>query len=76
LKNKEYPFEVFGAGFGFIAMKSGVFESCRRPWFETEFHFSWGEFNNQIIFRGHLVNNGFYGFTRNDVVISGQFSDR
>ena len=37
LKHKEYPFEVFGAGFGFIAMKSGVFESCRRPWFETEF---------------------------------------
>jgi hypothetical protein len=37
IKNKKYPFEVFGAGFGFIAMKYGVFESCKRPWFETEF---------------------------------------
>jgi hypothetical protein len=37
IKNRQYPFEVFGAGFGFIAMKSGVFESCKRPWFETEF---------------------------------------
>lgn len=37
LQNKEYPFEVFGVGFGFVAMKSGVFEQCKRPWFETEF---------------------------------------
>lgn len=37
LKHKEYPFEVFGVGFGFVSMKSGVFESCKRPWFETEF---------------------------------------
>jgi hypothetical protein len=37
LKYKEYPFEVFGVGFGFVAMKSGVFESIPRPWFETEF---------------------------------------
>lgn len=37
LKHKQYPFEVFGAGFGFISMKYGVFEKCRRPWFETEF---------------------------------------
>ena len=37
LKHKEYPFEVFGVGFGFVAMKSGVFESIPRPWFETEF---------------------------------------
>lgn len=37
LKNKQYPFEVFAAGFGFIAMKSGVFESIPRPWFETVF---------------------------------------
>jgi len=37
IKHKKYPFEVFGAGFGFIAMKSGVFENCKRPWFETEF---------------------------------------
>lgn len=37
LKNKQYPFEVFGVGFGFVSMKSGVFEQCKRPWFETEF---------------------------------------
>ena len=37
LKYKEYPFEVFGIGFGFVAMKSGVFENVSRPWFETEF---------------------------------------
>lgn len=37
IKNKEYPFEVFGVGFGFVAMKSGVFESIPRPWFETKF---------------------------------------
>lgn len=37
LKHKEYPFEVFGVGFGFVAMKSGVFENIPRPWFETEF---------------------------------------
>jgi hypothetical protein len=37
LRHKEYPFEVFGVGFGFVAMKSGVFESIPRPWFETEF---------------------------------------
>jgi GT2 family glycosyltransferase len=36
LKHKEYAFEVFGAGFGFIAMKSGVFENIKRPWFKTE----------------------------------------
>ena len=28
--------EVFGLGFGFIAMKSGVFEKCDRPWFLME----------------------------------------
>lgn len=37
LKHKQYPFEVFGVGFGFVAIKSGVFESIQRPWFETEF---------------------------------------
>ncbi len=37
LKHKEYPFEVFGVGFGFVAVKSGVFEVTPRPWFETEF---------------------------------------
>lgn len=37
LKSKEGPFEVFGIGFGFVAIKSGVFESIPRPWFETEF---------------------------------------
>ena len=28
--------EVYGLGFGFIAMKSGVFEACDRPWFLME----------------------------------------
>lgn len=28
--------EVYGLGFGFIAMKSGVFEMCDRPWFLME----------------------------------------
>ena len=37
LKHKQYPFEVFGVGFGFVSMKSGVFEKITRPWFETEF---------------------------------------
>ena len=32
----EDPFEVWGVGFGFVAMKSGVFESLPRPWFEIE----------------------------------------
>jgi hypothetical protein len=27
------PIEVGGVGFGFVAMKSGVFESIPRPWF-------------------------------------------
>lgn len=28
--------ECYGLGFGFIAMKSGVFEACDRPWFLME----------------------------------------
>jgi hypothetical protein len=28
--------ECFGVGFGFVAMKSGVFEKCDRPWFLME----------------------------------------
>jgi hypothetical protein len=30
------PIEMYGVGFGFIAMKSGVFENCNRPWFLME----------------------------------------
>lgn len=37
LKHKQYPFEIFAAGFGFIAMKSGVFENIPRPWFDVVF---------------------------------------
>jgi hypothetical protein len=37
LKHMQYPFEVFGVGFGFVGIKSGVFENTSRPWFETEF---------------------------------------
>jgi hypothetical protein len=37
LQNKNMPIEVDGVGFGFVAVKSGVFESIPRPWFETVF---------------------------------------
>ena len=30
------PMECYGLGFGFVAMKSGVFEACDRPWFLME----------------------------------------
>lgn len=33
---EERTIEVFGVGFGFVAMKSGVFEACDRPWFLME----------------------------------------
>jgi len=36
------PVEVFGVGFGFVAMKQGVFEKCDRPWFKIE-HIKWPE---------------------------------
>lgn len=35
LQDRVDPFEIFAAGFGFIAMKTGVFENMPRPWFET-----------------------------------------
>jgi len=31
------PFEIKNAGFGFIAIKQGVFETIPRPWFGTEY---------------------------------------
>lgn len=37
LQNVNDPFEIFAAGFGFIAMKNGIFEKMPRPWFETVF---------------------------------------
>jgi hypothetical protein len=37
LRENEKPFEIAAAGFGFICMKSGVFESLSRPWFESAF---------------------------------------
>ena len=33
LLSKHSPFKVFGVGFGFLAVKSGVFENIPRPWF-------------------------------------------
>jgi hypothetical protein len=30
------PVEMFGVGFGFVAMKSGVFENMTRPWFKIQ----------------------------------------
>jgi len=38
--NKIDPMEVFGVGFGFVTMKSGVFENMDRPWFMIE-HLTW-----------------------------------
>jgi len=32
----EEPIEVYGVGFGFLAVKQGVFENCDRPWFLME----------------------------------------
>lgn len=43
-KSKTEPFEVFGCGFGFVSMKSGIFENIKRPWFDTVFQ----EITNQI----------------------------
>jgi len=37
MANYESPFEISAAGFGFIAMKSGIFESIERPWFDSIF---------------------------------------
>lgn len=34
-KHKE-PFKVFGAGMGFMCIKSGIFEKMKRPWFQQE----------------------------------------
>lgn len=35
VKNMTEPVKVFGAGMGFMAVKSGVFESLSRPWFQS-----------------------------------------
>jgi hypothetical protein len=35
LKALTEPVKVFGAGMGFMAVKSGVFESLTRPWFQS-----------------------------------------
>jgi hypothetical protein len=37
---QDEPVEVFGVGFGFVAIKSGVFENMDRPWFKIE-HIIW-----------------------------------
>jgi hypothetical protein len=33
LLNFKNPFKVVGCGFGFLAVKTGVFENIKRPWF-------------------------------------------
>ena len=35
LKDKTEPFEIIGCGFGFLAVKSGIFEKIKRPWFSS-----------------------------------------
>jgi hypothetical protein len=42
--------EIFAAGFGFIAMKQGVFENMKRPWFESLFEKMVSEDNEKEIF--------------------------
>jgi hypothetical protein len=41
--------EVFGVGFGFVAIKQGVFEKTDRPWFKIE-HIRWShlEFDTNV----------------------------
>jgi hypothetical protein len=46
--NKEE--EIFAAGFGFIAMKNGVFENIKRPWFESLFERMTSEDGEKEIF--------------------------
>jgi hypothetical protein len=46
--NKEE--EIFAAGFGFIAMKQGVFENIKRPWFESVFEKMTSEDGEKEIF--------------------------
>jgi hypothetical protein len=35
IKNKTEPFKISSAGMGFFCMKSGIFESFSRPWFQS-----------------------------------------
>jgi GT2 family glycosyltransferase len=35
VKEMTEPIQVDGCGFGFVAVKSGVFESLTRPWFQA-----------------------------------------
>jgi hypothetical protein len=35
IKKMTEPIQVEGCGFGFVAVKSGVFESMTRPWFQS-----------------------------------------
>lgn len=35
VKNMTEPIQIAGCGFGFLAVKSGVFESLTRPWFQA-----------------------------------------
>lgn len=35
VKGLSSPIKIFGAGMGFMAVKSGIFESLSRPWFQS-----------------------------------------
>lgn len=48
LKSKKEE-KIFASGFGFIAIKQGVFEKIPRPWFQTEFDIISSEDNSQSI---------------------------
>jgi hypothetical protein len=43
----EEPTEMFGVGFGFVAVRSGVFEKMTRPWFKIR-HLKWEQFPVEI----------------------------
>lgn len=66
--------EVYGLGFGFIAMKSGVFEKCDRPWFfmrairwqHLEFDLNVGE---DYSFCVNARNNGFKVYLDSEVKV-------
>lgn len=43
----EEPVEMFGVGFGFVAVKHGVFENMNRPWFKIR-HLKWEQYPVEV----------------------------
>lgn len=61
--NRSEPFEIIGAGLGFMCIKSGVFENTPRPWFQhiVEEHPgpSLEIYSEDISFVQKAIKNGF-----------------